>query len=1001
MENSVLHLLKCIVKIKKLLATNNIDITNSVNLKRKMIDELEKHKLNPEMTEESYESIVNDIISSLEESEINESYLIEQINKFSENTHIIDSSFIDICLLALEEIGNDLIQTGDVNDPGDGGGPNNPYNSIEAALFGGDELKNNSFPEEELLGPRLFNVPTDKGPSPRVFTVGNETYDVSVPFTQQILRFEELGRIDINNVKTNNNFDPTELKVPLPDLDGFPKLNDYYDFMNSVTDETKNLGFEPTKRSNISNPNPWAEQIKLEIDPPDFVAGVAEGRMGGLNGEHQKWETNNGPKVMSVTCQTGAVTNNGCRDNLQMHEYKHGEFGQNGLYHSVLNDLPEAGTTNGITPKFHANLPRQTKEALWTFDGTFPPKLLMAKYGESHINRHYNMLPINPSRNRGFGMHTTTTHEHNGNSSGVSDGFANSFFFPGEYYDYLYPMTLAGYTYKNTEAVNPKASIPMEWKRDEGGNIVLDTDGKKVAEPNINIAGDWKEIMSTHWFHDHMLDYTSHNVYKGNAAMMNYYSAIDRGNEEIDDGVNLRLPSGTDLAWGNRDYDVNLAIADKAWDDEGQLWFNPFNTNGFLGDKMTVNWLLEPFFEVRARRYRFRILNAAVSRFIKYALVRKFNDSTSGSLNGPNGSNTSYERVPFWMIANCGNLMMHAVKFDGLNGTTSATLPVQAIAERFDIIVDFSQFAEGDELYFVNVLEHLNGKRPNREVPLGEILNGTYSGDPCVTKFMEFRVKSYDEVDLSMDPVDFEVGKRMMIPIEPLNEDDIRNAVQRDFNFVNKPGTTDEWAIETDGGQAHGADMRRLSAAPKSNNLELWNLRNGSRQWAHNIHIHYTEGKVLLRDGQLPPIWEQFARKDVYRVGGIVDSSESMVVALVFHDSKQDSFLFHCHNVVHEDHAMLLRFDVAEKGLSYNDSPRDGIVKTLPCPYPTWNGVRFFETKTLPSFRTGMLEDNLHYTKPELLIKKFKQIDKVVPDSNTGSYFVNGLGKLLQLSKDD
>jgi hypothetical protein len=31
--------------------------------------------------------------------------------------------------------------------------------------------------------------------------------------------------------------------------------------------------------------------------------------------------------------------------------------------------------------------------------------------------------------------------------------------------------------------------------------------------------------MSTHWFHDHMLDYTAQNVYKGCAAMMNYYSA--------------------------------------------------------------------------------------------------------------------------------------------------------------------------------------------------------------------------------------------------------------------------------------------------------------------------------------------------------------------------------------------------------------------------------------------------------------------------------------------
>ena len=44
--------------------------------------------------------------------------------------------------------------------------------------------------------------------------------------------------------------------------------------------------------------------------------------------------------------------------------------------------------------------------------------------------------------------------------------------------------------------------------------------------------------MSTHWFHDHMFSFTSQNVYKGNAAMFNIYSSIDRGNESINDGAN-------------------------------------------------------------------------------------------------------------------------------------------------------------------------------------------------------------------------------------------------------------------------------------------------------------------------------------------------------------------------------------------------------------------------------------------------------------------------------
>ena len=155
----------------------------------------------------------------------------------------------------------------------------------------------------------------------------------------------------------------------------------------------------------------------------------------------------------------------------------------------------------------------------------------------------------------------------------------------------------------------------------------MDT-GAKAGTPDGNggvthIPGDWRETMSTHWFHDHMFSYTAQNVYKGNAAMFNIYSALDRGNKEIDDTnhVNLRLPSGTKADWGNLDYDVNLMLADKAWGPDGQLAFDIFNFDGFLGDVMTVNLAYKPFFQVERRKYRFRILNASVARFFKIALA--------------------------------------------------------------------------------------------------------------------------------------------------------------------------------------------------------------------------------------------------------------------------------------------------------------------------------------------------------------------------------------------
>jgi hypothetical protein len=484
----------------------------------------------------------------------------------------------------------------------------------------------------------------------------------------------------------------------------------------------------PTRESNTNYMNPWKESIEdylgRSLDNPP-----AEGRPPGEGWAHQRWDEFT-PTKFFKTVQTGARPNGGIRDWKQKHRYSYGEFAPGGLYHNTTGNDGSEGTTRGIDVKFHPNMPVQDPLALWTFDGTFPPKLLMARYGEPLVMRHYNALPIDVSANRGFGLHTITTHEHNGHNPAESDGYANAFFFPGQFYDYRWPMALAGTDTINVTASDPRAGMPT----DDGGIK--------------NIKGDWHETMSTHWFHDHMLDFTAQNVYKGNAAMMNYYSSLDRGNEAIDDGVNLRLPSGSDLPWGNRDYDVNLLLAEKAWDQEGQLWFNPFNQTGFIGDVMTVNWLYKPYMDVRARKYRFRILNGSVSRYFKVALV-----------------NQAGAPVPFYMVANDGNIMEHTVYFE--NGE----LPTQGIAERYDIIVDFSQFSPGDKLYFVNILQQRTGQSVDRNIPLEDIISGVYQAeqidddgdgvadrwlnDPVVGKFMEFRVHEYNGVDLNIDPADY------------------------------------------------------------------------------------------------------------------------------------------------------------------------------------------------------------------------------------------------------
>ncbi len=678
----------------------------------------------------------------------------------------------------------------------------------------------------------------------------------------------------------------------------------------------------PTRECNPlpQNPNKPLIEALLGREAP-YVP--ADGRPPGAGWAHQRFEEFP-PQVYFQSAQTGARTNTGLRNAFQRHGYASGEFAPGGLYHNTVGLPGFEGTTAGIPPKIHPNFPAQDPRALWTFDGTFPAKLLQSCVGEGILFRHHNALPVDPAANMGFGSHTITTHQHNGHNPAESDGYMHAYFFPGQYYDFRWPMILAGHDTINIGATDPRAGRP-----DGNGGIT-------------RVRGDWRETPSSLWFHDHMLDYTSQNVYKGNAAVMNVYSALDRGNEALNDGVNLRMPSGSALDWGNRDYDVNLVIADKAWDENGQLWFNPFQTDGFLGDTMTVNWQYKPYFDVRARRYRLRLLNGCVARYAKLGLVRA---------NG--------EPVVFHLVANDGNIMEHSVALDGTNGTDRGVLPAQAIAERWDIIVDFAQFQPGERIYMVNLLEHTSGEKPNQAIPLASLVNGTYApttaddngdgiadrwanGDPCVAKIMEFRVHAYAGQDVSMNPALYTEGGLKMIPLNRPSAEEIASAKHHDFVFGRSGGTdVHPWTIKTDGGEGLLADYHLVSVAPQLGELQIWKFTSGGG-WAHPVHVHFEEGITLSRDGQLPPIWERWARKDVWKIGAGPDTTSEVEVAIRFREFA-GSYVEHCHNTTHEDTAMLLRWDIENPGQ----------LAPLPAPIPDWEGCVAVPSTSLPLARIG------------------------------------------------
>src|SRR5205085_87225 len=146
-------------------------------------------------------------------------------------------------------------------------------------------------------------------------------------------------------------------------------------------------------------------------------------------------------------------------------------------------------------------------QPIWGFNGITPGPLIVERYGNlgspgngSILVRQRNNLPSN---NGGFGLPSVTTHLHNGHTPLESDGFPCFFNGQGQFYDHHYANVYAG-----INSTHPG-------------------------------TGDIKEAMHTLWYHDHRIDHTAENTYKGLAGTYILFNEFDTG----DENTGFRLPS--------------------------------------------------------------------------------------------------------------------------------------------------------------------------------------------------------------------------------------------------------------------------------------------------------------------------------------------------------------------------------------------------------------------------------------------------------------------------
>ena len=337
----------------------------------------------------------------------------------------------------------------------------------------------------------------------------------------------------------------------------------------------------------------------------------------------------------------------------------------------------------------------------------------------------------------------------------------------------------------------------------------------------------------TLWYHDHGVHHTTENVQQGLAAQYHLIGGLERS---------LPIPHG--------EFDVPLIIGDKMFNADGSLLFNTNDDSGLFGDVIVVNSRPWPVMKVKRRKYRFRILNASISRSYRWSL-------DSGD--------------PMIVIATDDGLM-------------PAPQPVTSIrhgmAERYEVVIDFAKYPAGRRVILRNTSPKNNIKYENTN-----------------------KVMAFDVVNDDFDPTDNDVPDVLDPENETMNLKADEAVITRPQNLERHHG---QWTINGHTWDEVVASNFTFSIAkPVDHTSEIWELRNDSGGWFHPVHIHLIDFRILDRNGR-PPFAYELGPKDTAYVG------EGETVRVLMRFDGRGRYMTHCHNLVHEDHDMMSQFEVVD-----------------------------------------------------------------------------------------
>jgi FtsP/CotA-like multicopper oxidase with cupredoxin domain len=414
----------------------------------------------------------------------------------------------------------------------------------------------------------------------------------------------------------------------------------------------------------------------------------------------------------------------------------------------------------------------------------------------------------------------------------------------------------------------------------------------------------------TGWYHDHALHITADNAYFGLAGLYLVSSKPQQG--------------GCGEPWGlDTMEERSMVLSDKVLDNKCQLFSDPLGVHedDLYGDINLVSGIPFPKMPMEPKWYRFRFLNAAVAR--PYLLKLKDH-----------------------RLNDIGSRLCKIIATDGGFRNTPVNFPVGGlligVAERYEVVCNFSNYA-GRIVYWWNDFDPVM------------MYNVPYFCHSHLLARMEFAMQTTE-----LSPAVYN-NKVVSEPIQPLNKvlstADINLAQQMaaadTYHRVFKFGRTNgHWTIN-----GETWDSFKIAATDIGQNTwELWKFETGGG-WFHPVHMHLVDFYIILRQGGDNlgvREYEKLSPKDVFYLG-----PSNNVYAIIRFGAHKGDYMFHCHNLIHEDNDMMRAYKIIHSHMGKTAHTAEPFVinKLYGIVYNNWNydDPMLGETAAKPASQTRSL----------------------------------------------